>query len=82
MHIRLSEAWWVLENEFHSNPEPGFYGSDEYMELFHDNWVLDEMMLLTFMYPIVPANKAHQPQGPAIAEVFGQADSDDVVLIS
>src|SRR5690349_3063488 len=47
MHIRLSEAWWVPENEFHSNPEPGFYGSDEYTELFNDNWFLDEMMLLT-----------------------------------
>jgi len=57
-HHRKSIASLVSENEYHKLPEPGFYGSDEYMEFFNDNWVLDETMLLTFYYPMVPTDEA------------------------
>jgi hypothetical protein len=53
-----SVASLVSENDNHKLPEPGFYCSDEYMERFNDNWVLDEMMFLIFYYPMVPAHEA------------------------
>jgi hypothetical protein len=69
-----SVASWLSGNDDHQLLEPGFYGSDKYMEFFNDNWVLDDMMFLTFFYPVVPDNKAQQPRDLTTAILFEYAD--------
>lgn len=76
VEYRKSVAFWVAENEYHGLPERGFYGCDEYMESFNDNWILDDMVFSTFYYPTVPANKAQQPRGEATAELLWHTESE------